>query len=41
MGYEARVNSLVKYTVVDVSDKTSPSVDRELYLKVTIILHDW
>ena len=32
-GYEARVNSLVKYTVVDVSDKTSPSVDRELYLE--------
>ena len=32
-GYEARVNSLVKYPVVDVSDKTSPSVDRELYLE--------
>ena len=32
-GYDARVNSLVKYTVVDVSNKTSPSVDRELYLE--------
>ena len=32
-GYDARVNSLVKYTVMDVSNKTSPSVDRELYLE--------
>ena len=32
-GLQASANSLVKYTVVDISDKTSPTVDRELYLE--------
>lgn len=32
-GPEASASSLVKYTVVDISDKTSPIVDRELYLE--------
>ena len=30
---ESQVNSLVKYTVVDITDKTSPAVNRELYIE--------
>ena len=36
-----RVQNLVKYTVVDISDRSSPSVEKELYIEGTIILPDW
>ena len=28
-----RVQNLVKYTVVDISDRTAPEVERELYIE--------
>ena len=31
---KSRINNLVKYTVVDISDRSSPSVVRELYIEV-------